>query len=742
MHWWAASTLPTPIASAWRWYPSSHRSPRASAASARRSAGLRAGRPARRCSTPRGGHGVAGDSDRSGVHERRSAPSFAVRRWTPPTQTVGAGHRRRGLPTRWCWRRPMLRRCPSWSRRPSSAACWRSRSAGSPSSRWPWPNCLRPGGARAGTSFPSLTSDSSRPPRSARRSGALAGRRRGRARLARPGWTAGRPPRRRQSRRRGGERIGSASRCRRAPSAVRQPLAAGVPAVPARPPALAGRRRVGDAAWSVPHRSELPGHRRAGLHRRRRADGDPGGDVPRPAAAPPALTDVRIRSCAPRQGQIWSRQGTQASTRAVNAASLARSPDTLCAVISVRSGAAIAAAAIVLAGVGATAATAATTTSTTTTTVTLPVPVDAPTDDEPEPQTFHGRLQIPAIEVDSPFIEGIRLNTLDYGPDTGLNGDARGARQRRRRRTPHEPQRRLPPPRRAQAGRPGDLRPRRHRGLRAGRRVPVSVPNPDAHGQARLRGPPVEIVTPESMWVVTQDYRHSATLFACHPPGSVAERIVVFSTSSIRRRSPSSTRRGRRRRHRRPQPVDDAPAGARRPGRRSRRRHVAPLWGWWPLAFAGVALFELSLGEFPSRRSPCRPRLPVRLRLAGHRDGVDVAAHRARLHRRQRGVRLVPRRRRRRRPGRAVEHDRPAVRPHPRRGRALLLAVRRCATRQPRDCRGCRPVRRSRPRRRGDPAHVGGVPGRFRPGCWRAVSATSPPTRAWHPPDSSPLPPC
>jgi hypothetical protein len=30
------------------------------------------------------------------------------------------------------------------------------------------------------------------------------------------------------------------------------------------------------------------------------------------------------------------------------------------------------------------------------------------------------------------------------------------------------------------------------------------------------------------MWVVTQDYRHSATLFACHPPGSVAERIVVF----------------------------------------------------------------------------------------------------------------------------------------------------------------------------------------------------------------------
>ena len=44
------------------------------------------------------------------------------------------------------------------------------------------------------------------------------------------------------------------------------------------------------------------------------------------------------------------------------------------------------------------------------------MPQDAPADDELEPQTFYGRIQIPSIEVDSPLLEGIRINTLDYGP--------------------------------------------------------------------------------------------------------------------------------------------------------------------------------------------------------------------------------------------------------------------------------------------------------------------------------------
>ena len=30
-----------------------------------------------------------------------------------------------------------------------------------------------------------------------------------------------------------------------------------------------------------------------------------------------------------------------------------------------------------------------------------------------------------------------------------------------------------------------------------------------------------------------------------------------------------------------------------------------PPWGWWPLAFVGIAGFELAVGERPSRRRRC-----------------------------------------------------------------------------------------------------------------------------------------
>ena len=206
--------------------------------------------------------------------------------------------------------------------------------------------------------------------------------------------------------------------------------------------------------------------------------------------------------------------------------------------MTVRSSIAAAAAAIVLAGVGATAATAATTTTATTTTTTattttlppLPVPLDAPADNEPEPQTFHGRLQIPAIEVDSPLLEGIRIDTLDYGPGhwpgsamPGQLGNVVVAGHR----TSHNADFR-----RLDELKPGDqviFDLDAAEGFERDDGVPVSVPTPDQYtGRHVYVVHSVEIVTPDAMWVVTQDYRHSATLFACHPPGSVAERIVVF----------------------------------------------------------------------------------------------------------------------------------------------------------------------------------------------------------------------
>jgi sortase A len=36
-----------------------------------------------------------------------------------------------------------------------------------------------------------------------------------------------------------------------------------------------------------------------------------------------------------------------------------------------------------------------------------------------------------------------------------------------------------------------------------------------------------QIVTPDALWIVEQTPARTATLFACHPPGSVRERIVT-----------------------------------------------------------------------------------------------------------------------------------------------------------------------------------------------------------------------
>jgi sortase A len=204
-------------------------------------------------------------------------------------------------------------------------------------------------------------------------------------------------------------------------------------------------------------------------------------------------------------------------------------------VIRARTGVALAAAAIVLAGVGATAATAATasttTTSTTTTTLQpLPVPSNAPVDNDPEPQAFYGRLQIPAIDLDSPFIEGIRINTLDYGPGhwpgTAMPGQLGNVVVAGHRTSHNADFRRLDE---LQAGDQVIFDLDANEGFERADGVPVSVPSPDVHtGRHVYVVHSVQIVPPDAMWVVTQDYRHSATLFACHPPGSVAERIVVF----------------------------------------------------------------------------------------------------------------------------------------------------------------------------------------------------------------------
>jgi sortase A len=210
-------------------------------------------------------------------------------------------------------------------------------------------------------------------------------------------------------------------------------------------------------------------------------------------------------------------------------------------VTRLRSLIACAAGALLLAGVGATAATAATATTTTTSTTPagstttttlppLPVPQDAPADNEPEPQTFYGRIQIPSIEVDSPLLEGIRINTLDYGPGhwpgTAMPGELGNVVVAGHRTSHNADFRRL------DELKPGDeviFDLDASDGFQRADGVEVTVPTPDDYsGRYVYVVNSVEIVTPDSMWVVSQDYRHAATLFACHPPGSVTERIVVM----------------------------------------------------------------------------------------------------------------------------------------------------------------------------------------------------------------------
>jgi sortase A len=163
--------------------------------------------------------------------------------------------------------------------------------------------------------------------------------------------------------------------------------------------------------------------------------------------------------------------------------------------------------------------------STTTTTLPpLPVPVPPPADNDPEPQQYFGRIEIPAIDVDSPFLEGIRLSTLDYGPGhwpcTAMPGDLGNVVVAGHRTSHNADFRRL------DELQPGD---EVIFDMDDSEGIPTAtVADPDAvSGVYVYHVASVEIVPPDAMWIVSQGYRHEATLFACHPPGSVSERIVA-----------------------------------------------------------------------------------------------------------------------------------------------------------------------------------------------------------------------
>lgn len=169
--------------------------------------------------------------------------------------------------------------------------------------------------------------------------------------------------------------------------------------------------------------------------------------------------------------------------------------------------------------------TAATTTTTTTTiaptTTVAPTTVPATLPEQPtqpiappqdtrgwEEEIRVGGISIPKLGVDEPLFSGIRLTTLDKGPGhwpgTALPGQVGNVVVAAHRTSHGAPFRNIDQ-------------------LVAGDSVMF---NTDA-GEVEYVVTGTQIVNPDAIWIVDPTDTPTATLFACHPPGSVAQRIVV-----------------------------------------------------------------------------------------------------------------------------------------------------------------------------------------------------------------------
>jgi sortase A len=153
------------------------------------------------------------------------------------------------------------------------------------------------------------------------------------------------------------------------------------------------------------------------------------------------------------------------------------------------------------------------TTTTTTAIAKLPeqpaAPIAPPADPRGDEDEIRlGGISIPKLGVSAPLFSGIRLTTLDKGPG-------------------HWPGTALP-------GEVGNVVVAAHRTSHGGpfRNIDQLVAG-DAvmfttdDGEIEYVVTGTQIVNPDAIWIVDPTDTPTATLFACHPPGSVAQRIVV-----------------------------------------------------------------------------------------------------------------------------------------------------------------------------------------------------------------------
>lgn len=143
---------------------------------------------------------------------------------------------------------------------------------------------------------------------------------------------------------------------------------------------------------------------------------------------------------------------------------------------------------------------------------TLPTPVPPPKEDGTrDEEIILGSISIPAIDVEQPLLQGIRLKTFDLGvghwPGTALPGQVGNV---------------------VLGGhRTSGIRPFRDVDqLKKGDEIIVTTDE----GSFVYIVDGTTIVDPvDGMWIIDQSPEATMTLFACHPPGSVRQRIIVFA---------------------------------------------------------------------------------------------------------------------------------------------------------------------------------------------------------------------
>ncbi len=139
---------------------------------------------------------------------------------------------------------------------------------------------------------------------------------------------------------------------------------------------------------------------------------------------------------------------------------------------------------------------------------TLPVPIAPPAEGVKEALQQIGHIDIPKLGVSADMYEGIALSTLDSGPGhwpgTALPGQTGNVVVAGHRTSHSKPFRNI------DKLTEGDI---------------VTFTMGDAVYNYVVTGS--EIVDPTAIRIVDQTAAPTATLFACHPPGSVAERYVV-----------------------------------------------------------------------------------------------------------------------------------------------------------------------------------------------------------------------